>query len=128
MVKKRKNLGDYLLHKDIGFEFLAFIRQSLSKNSSNFHTTGNMLGRTDLGILVRNYGEEKITFYHKKKSIYGGDSDIARSQSSELSSFVVVNEIPLSLETWGFDSGWHLKKNTPEFKKARELLKRYGIY
>jgi len=133
-MKKKKTLGDYISSGE--HEFLAFIKDNSSlhfSNRSNYHTHGNDLGTTHFGVLVcnrelenkRSEENDKAKFFYKDKPIYDKDSDISFRDFSYNAE--VISEVPLSLST-SFHSGRHLDKGSKEFREARNLLKKYGIY
>jgi len=135
MVKNKiKTLGDYISGGE--HEFLAFIKDSASlafSNRSNYNTHGNDLGTTHFGVLVcnrelenkRSEENDRAKFFYKDKPIYNKDSDISFRDFSYNAK--VISEVPLSLST-SFYSGRHLDKGSKEFRKAKELLQKYGIY
>jgi len=125
-----KTLGDYISHGH--HEFVAFVRNMASlcdTNRDNYGTWGNDLGNIHMGILVCNRSEskQKAQFFHKEEPVYNGDSNIIFG-NFDYSDAKVISEVPLSLELSSFWSGEHLKKGSKEFREAKALMKKYGIY
>jgi|SRR3989338_2534588 len=126
--RKNKTLGDYI---SCGrHEFVAFVKNRNSPQSSNHGTIGNNLGRIVMGVLVcerqsPNDNETKAKFFHKSQPVYDGDSNIFCGDFSYDAE--IVSEVPLSLLTSFYSGNW-LKAFSREFHEAKQLLKKYGIY
>jgi len=132
---EKKTLGDYISSGK--HEFVAFVRNMMSLNDgsrSNHGTYGNNLGQICFGVLVcdrkpklvRDEDNNRAKFYHKEQPLYDGDSDITFGDFSYNAK--VISEVPLSLEIYSFHSSHNLKKSSEEFKEAKKLLQKYGIY
>ena len=126
---KGKTLADYI---EFGtHELVAFV----NGNKVNTASEGNLLGESNLGVL---YIEKKFTddefykkedgvkFLYKKKSNYKPDSDIMIADFSLIRARV-ISEVPLGISTTYYNN-FHLKKNSMEFREARKLLKKHGLY
>lgn len=127
MTEKTKTLGDYI---SLGkHEFVAFVKNRNSPQSSNHKTIGNDLGKIYFGVLVCEKGlssdNDLIIFYHKQVPTYKDDSNIMFTDFGYQAK--VITEVPLSLET-SFWSSNYLKKRSKEFKEAKKLLQNYGLY
>ena len=132
---KSKTLGDYI--SSGRHEFVAHVRNMMSLNNSsrsNHGTWGNDLGKIHLGVLVcdrkpeseRDEKGDVARFFYKSSPRNEGDSDIMLRDLAY--SAKVISEVPLGLEVHSFHSGWHLEMKSKEFKEARRLLQRYGLY
>lgn len=127
-----KNLGDYIPGGK--HEFIAFVKNEGSPNSSKYNTIGNKLGKIHFGVLVcerqleskRDKENDKVKFFYKDNPVYDGDSNISYRDFSYDAK--VISEVPLSLSTGFFYSGQHLKKKSKEFREAKKLLNSHGIY
>ncbi len=123
--RKNKTLGDYI---SCGrHEFVAFVKNRNSPQSSNHGTIGNELGDIMMGVLVcdRQSPDTKAKFFYKPKRIFNGYSDILCGELDYDAE--VVSEVPLSLLTSFYSDNW-LKAFSREFREAKQLLKKYGIY
>ncbi len=131
-MSSKKTLADFI---SCGrHEFVAFARDRMSLSDtarSNCDTIGNDLGNIFFGILVcdksgfKNDNFDAKLFYKSEKR-YDGDSDIHVS-TLKYHDAEVISEVPLSLDV-SFWSGNTLKARTNEFREARSLLRKYGIY
>ena len=129
-MKDKRTLGDYISSGK--HEFFAFVKDSMSAQSSNHGTIGNNLGKIVLGVLVCERGgrgsefdETHAKFFYKEKSIYKGDTDIVYGDFSY--SAKVDSENPLAISVV-FYNNYHLKKESEKFKEAKKLLSKHGLY
>jgi len=117
----KKTLGDYISAGN--HESIAFVKNSES------YDVGNKLGNLFFGVLVcdrgNSKGNDRAKLFHKTTPLIIRDSDIAFMDFSYGAE--VFSEIPLGISATIFQE-WILQKHTEEFQKARELLKKYGIY
>jgi len=132
---KMKTLEDYI--SSGRHEFVAFVRNMMSLSyfsRFNHGTWGNDLGKIHFGVLVcdrkseskRLEENDRVKFFYKKQPMYDKDSDITFGDFSY--SAKVISEVPLSLEIHSFYSMYNLKKSSKEFREAKELLKKYGLF
>ena len=129
---KNKTLADYITSGK--HEFVAFVRSNQSLmpgNRGNYGTIGNELGLTSLGVLVcerqsENDETSRARFFYKSKHIYGGDSDIA-FRDFYYKNAEVISELPLSISATTLN-GNPLEKFSKEYREAKKLLKKYGLY
>ena len=147
-MEKEKTLADYL--KWGKHELVAFV----NGNKLNTKDEGNLLGESNLGVLVFekrftddefDQREDGVSFVYKKKSIYSQDTDImvAKFCSSKAK---VVSEVPLGIVTRYFTDisipkgnrtfkhsrTFFKEHNLPSsnliYKEAKKLLQKYGLY
>lgn len=122
---KEKTLADYITTGR--HEFVAFVHDVHSRDSSNHNTLGNLLGKIHLGVLVCDAERDcdvRATFFYKSPPKYK-ESDIVCGTFGFKAR--VVSEVPLSLSTMFFGNQ-HLESRSEEFHKAKKLMERYGLY
>ena len=127
--QKSKTLGDYIFFGK--HEFVAFVNDGVTRESRAL--SGNNLGIIHFGVLVCDIGDEfvrdktdyKAKFFYKSPPRYKKDSDITFGDFEY--SAKVIQEVPLTISTsfWSSDT---LKIDTKEFREAKKLLQKYGIY
>ena len=125
-----ETLGDYI--KSGRHELVAFVNSLGSIN--NQENTGNLLGKTYLGILVcdRKYSEEgssphleKVEFIYPCGGRWPSNSNIARANFYYNAE--IVNRVPLSLTVSFSTQNWINRDDHERLKEATGLLSRYGI-
>lgn len=128
--KQNKTLVDYVFWGK--HESIAFLRELAPEEY------GNKLGTLLMGVLVyernpdivKEQGiEPRAKFFYKdpRPYEYKDNSDIMYVEFDPTASNV-ISEVPLAIEVYSVDTGFWLKANSEEFPKARDLLKKYGIY
>jgi hypothetical protein len=136
--EEEKTLYDYISFEHAPkhpktYEFIAFVQDRFSVNSCDRNTFGNKLGETHLGIVVCQNtdfidpmeGQPRAKFFYKSPPIYRGDKDIVFADFAYKDA-KVISEIPLALSL-RFDNCLHIN-NSKGFRKARKLLRKYGLY